>query len=152
MTLIGLMAAFITPRFGSNRDRLLIKTTVKDVASVFRFARNQAVILGRDVSVVYDFGKNQISVLPRIIGEIEADKNENGDGEFATAIRLYTLPEDVSPDFSDKGSDSDEQQTVLVAFYALGNSSGGQVVISDKRDHRVAINIDSITGTVNVLE
>lgn len=150
MAMIAILSALVLPRIGGNRSRLHLTVAAKDVASLMRYARNQAVAGGIDISVVYEISENRIGVLAA-----ETENEASEEDSFSVGMipeRVYSLPETISPDPSLFEGKTFDNRIRLALFYALGNSSGGSVLLRDDREYKLEIRIDPITGAVRVVE
>lgn len=150
MALIGIMAAFVLPRVGGNADRLRLRTAIKDVASMMRYARSQAVTRGRDFSVIVESEGNRIVVIPADSTAAGEDGHQN-DGSNGSE-RVYDLPDGVMLDFPSIDNGENGSRILLAVFFSMGNSSGGRVILKNNKDEKRAIDVDLITGAVKIIE
>lgn len=150
MAMIGILSALVLPRIGGNRSRLHLKVAAKNVASLLRYARDQSVAGGIDIRVVYEISDNRIVILATET-ENEASEDSSSSGKVIPE-RVYSLPEKISPDPSLFEGNGFDNRIRLVVFYALGNSSGGSVLLRDDRERKQEIRVDPITGAVRVVE
>ena len=148
MMLIGIMAGIVMPRIGGNSDRLQFTTAVKNVASLMRYARSQAVTQGQEYRLVYESLSNQMLVVSE--DSVFIDPTENEPGNPASKKRAYDLPEGIVPELST--IDDRDNSAVLVRFYAMGNSSGNSLMLMGPGNLKETIDIDLITGAVRIVE
>ena len=150
MALIGIMAGFVLPRIGGNSDRLRFKTAVKDVASLMRYARSQAVTRGQIFTVAFESMENQIIVSPAM--------GSSGQSGYARRIpgiegrHLFQLPDSVTLDSEAFGGQGESEYFELVKFFPIGNSTGALVVLTDTAGRKKTIHVDLVTGLVTIDE
>jgi general secretion pathway protein H len=160
LLIIGLMMALVTPRLIGSLTKMNLKTSAQKISSSLRYARSQAISGQIIYHAIFDFEKNSLNIKAEkpqddedayLKAEIESVETDN---LKATEAReeSYFLPEGVkiekamiTPDEIDSGSFS-------IMFYPAGNSSGGSVVLIDEKERRFQINVDLITGIVDLTE
>lgn len=150
MILIGLMAAFVFPRIGGNGDRLRLRTAAKSVAAMLRYARDQAVTRGNSYALVYEPVHRQFWV-----AAIDAMATDDSDHEIPDTIDLknvYELPDGITTDPQDVVEKAVGGAYPIVAFFPLGNSSGGTLTLVNARGMEASIQIDLFTGAARAVE
>jgi len=128
LLLLGLASVLVVPSFTGGLSGLQLETSTRDVITVMRHARSEAiakqqvfrVVLGEDdpLSVKY-FLTN----------------------DFGEPLKERALPKDFQFQVAD-----DVQLPLTVSFYPNGRSSGASFGIKNKQGKTTAIAVDTITG------
>ena len=151
LVIIGVVSGFVGPKLAGSLTNMDLKTAAKRVAASLRYARSQAATEAITYFALFDLDRGRVTIGPdererepswETRGK-EAEKPEN-----RTALKHYYLPEGV---WIQKGISGDEEAAsglFLMAFFADGGSSGGSVILVNKRGHAYRIKADFITGTV----
>ncbi len=155
LVLIGLTAAIAAPRLSGTHDKLPLGTAAKHLSALMRLARSNAVTRGHTVVVYADPETNRI-VMAAAADRTHADPtHQNKEGASGPVALIdprhaYRLPPGiaVSRVVSEGGMRLEDDAIAL--FFPIGNSSGGQLVLTDAAGRRKTITIDTITGLVTI--
>jgi general secretion pathway protein H len=150
MILIGLMAAFVFPRIGGNSDRLRLRTAAKSVAAMLRYARDQAVTRGNSYALVYEPVQRRFWVAAS--DTIAKDDADQPIPDTIDSKNVYDLPDGITTDPQVGVENEVGEGYPLVAFFPLGNSSGGTLTLVNAKGMEAAIQIDLFTGAVRAVE
>lgn len=145
MVIISMVFAFVGPRLADSLTKLNSKTAAKKIAACLRYARSRAVSEKTRYVCEFDFEKNRLVIAKPRLGSPEP---QTPNPEPAPA---YNLPEGVR--FKAAEGDKIESDGVFqIVFYPVGNSSGGEIIVSDEDERAFKIQADLITGTVQLSE
>ena len=128
LLILGLLAAIAVPQFGRMVPRLEAKATARQVVSMLREARGQAIRDNREVVVVVDLDAGTMAI---------------GAGrplEFAPELGIRLLTGTVERTGEGSGR---------IRFYPDGTSTGGRVTVSDQ-GHDFDVRVDWLTGRVTL--
>jgi len=155
LVIIAVASGFVGPKLVGSLTNMDLKTAAKRVASSLRYARSQAASETVTYLALFDLDRGRVTIGP---DEREAEEEEDvNEGEAEppetrTELKYYTLPEGVR---IQKGILEDEEATsglFVMIFFADGGSSGGTVILDNKRGHEYRVTVDFITGTVQVAD
>ena len=145
VVIITLMSAFVAPRMLGSLTHMNLKTSAKNIAAALRYARSLAVSEQTAYLARFDMEGGRVLISPaEDTGQDAAESEE----EAATAVRVYSLPAGITLSKSEEAVDLFGQDALQIEFYADGNSSGGEVILSDERGKRYVVWADFISGTV----
>lgn len=151
-----MISGFVGPRLVGSLTALDLKTASKRVAASLRYARSQAATKTTTYFAMFDMDKNRLTIGPeQVPGEetMQADITETTDAEEGvppTDLKHYDLPRNVTIQKGISGERAATAGLFSMAFFADGASSGGTVILSNKRGDSYRITADFITGTVHV--
>jgi len=142
MVIISMVFAFVGPRLADSLTKLNSKTAAKKIASCLRYARSRTVSEKVRYLCEFDFEKKTVTIEKQKPGSLEP---QTPNPEPAPA---YHLPEGVRF----KAAAGDTEAVFQIVFYPVGNSSGGEIIVSDEAERAFKIQADMITGTVQLSE
>ncbi|PIE67749.1 MAG: type II secretion system protein GspH [Deltaproteobacteria bacterium] len=147
MVIIGIAASLIVPRLGGSVDKMQLRTATRDLASVMRFARSQAVTRGREYRVLFDSATRMVAIemAPSINGQT-ADSSENA----ISSRHRYQLPAGIVLNLNNNPLQAAARPVRMATFFPMGNSSGGSIRLVDARERSRTIRIDTITGLIAI--
>jgi general secretion pathway protein H len=141
MALISMISVLVVPRLAGSLGKMNAETAARKIAASLRYARSQAVSQKIAYVSLFDFDKNRL-----IVKNWQAEPGTlNPEPELE---KIYDLPEGVK--LAEVIAEKTDADVFQVVFYPSGNSSGGEVIISDDLDRRYKIAIDFITGAVKL--
>lgn len=144
MALISMISVLVVPRLAGSLGKMNAETAARKIAASLRYARSQAVSQKIAYVSLFDFDKNRL-----IVKNWQAEPGTlNPEPENRKLEKIYDLPEGVK--LAEVIAEKTDADVFQVVFYPSGNSSGGEVIISDDRDRRYKIAIDFITGAVKL--
>ncbi|MCF8143813.1 MAG: GspH/FimT family pseudopilin [Deltaproteobacteria bacterium] len=149
LVIISVMVGFVGPRLAGSISNTSLKTASKRIAASLRYARSQAISESRSYEAVFDLEKNQMIVRS---GQT-ARKDEAGEEDDAIkkgVFKPYLLPDDVRFEKAIWRDEEGDSGLFRILFVPNGGSSGGELLLRNKRGHRYRITVDVITGTAKV--
>jgi prepilin-type N-terminal cleavage/methylation domain-containing protein len=160
--ILSLAAALVAPVFARSFGQLRLKAAARDVATLCRYARTQAITHQAVLEVVLDRRGNAYWLrgpdwaLTRLgAADRAGTANEPGQASQGGLLhaRVRVLPPGVTLKsvILDVGPLQDDEQG-SIAFYPQGSSTGGDVWISDEKDRGYRIVVDSSIGLVRIHE
>lgn len=141
MVIISMVFAFVVPRLAGSLTKLNSKTAAKKIAASLRYARSRAVSEKIRYVCEFDFEKNTL-----VIGKPNPEPQTPNPAPASAPA--YHLPEGVKF----KGAEAAKDGIFQIIFYPVGNSSGGEIIVSDEDKRAFKIQADMITGTVQLSE
>ena len=126
LVLLTLAAAVVLPSFTTGMDGIRLNTAARDMVTKLKQARSRAIAEQKVFRVA--FGSREEEAAAYSITDdygVEVEKIELPEG-----FKLILDPE-VEP---------------VVSFYPNGRSSGFRVEIQNQREHRLAVEVDGISG------
>ncbi len=149
LVIMALTAAFVVPRLGGPLSRLGSVSAAKKTCACLRYARSRAASKKKAYKVVFDIDKNILTISPFY----ENNEPEKAGGSGKSFDKSYELPQGVFfeelVDSHDRYADSGR---FTIVFFPNGGSSGGKIMIKDKKNRKFTIDVDPISGTVRVVE
>lgn len=146
MAIVGMMAALVVPRLGSNEVTFL-KVQIREAMAVLNYARRSAIVEGKAKVAIFHEGNSEAS----------SQKMQPGQWTSRGATLQWksgvTGKEDSKEEMNEKekddqGKKDDEfSKTIEITFYPEGGSSGGELLLS-YHEHQAKIIVDSLTGKV----
>ncbi|MDE2485032.1 MAG: GspH/FimT family pseudopilin [candidate division NC10 bacterium] len=158
--ILALTAALIAPAFGRSFGQVQLKAAAKDVATVCRFARTQAISHQGIVEVVLDRRANAYWlrgpewIISRLGGIEQVETAEHPEQPWEVRwrqARVRSLPGGVT--FKSVILDTGplrEDERAAIAFFPQGSSTGGEVWLSDEKGRGYRIVVDPSMGFVRV--
>lgn len=113
---IGIISAIALPRFGKVMTRLKLKTTARNVTSILRLARSNAVSQKRPFGVYFDVNSRQYVLFEDKVN-LSSFIYEVGD----SVIKTTTLPENVNFGYASFNNST-------VVFFPNGSASSSGMV------------------------
>jgi general secretion pathway protein H len=131
---LGLAGLFVSKGTGY----LELKRFAKEISTTLKFARNHAVSEKKIYSFIIKTGEDTY-------GLYTSDISGNADFEEATPVMSRTLPDKIIIDLKEKGEDS-----YRIDFFPSGNSSGGEIDISNQAGRALSVTVNRVTGKVDI--
>jgi prepilin-type N-terminal cleavage/methylation domain-containing protein len=146
LTIVGTAMALTLPSFGRTLRRWRADGAVREVATLLRFARNQAVTRQMPLQVLVDRER-------RVYWVDAADLPTLADPEQAAerGIRLSALPDGVGFGEARVGGLVQEADRVGIPFFPKGNSVGAELEILSGTRPAYRIVVEPVTGQARVL-
>jgi len=143
------LSIFVGPRLLGSMGATQLRIASKNVATSMRYARTQAVSEGVVHVAVLDVERGQITIEPRRPAGDWEEEPSAGDGTVRQK-KSFDLPKGIKLEKVVSGDTEVDSGASEVFFYPTGGSSGARIVLANQRDHRRAVVVDFITGTVRV--
>lgn len=160
--ILSAAAALIAPAFNRSFAQLRLKAATRDLASLCRFARMQAITHQGVLEVVLDRHTNTYWlrgpdwIVGRLGGIDKADTVEDPEQAWQVRIRqarVRTLSTGLrfrSVVLATGPLHDDERGTI--AFFPQGSSTGGEVWVSDEKGRGYRVVVDPSIGLVRIHE
>ncbi len=158
--ILTMATALVAPGFSRSFGQLRLKAAARDVATLCRFARTQAITNQGVVEVVLDRRTNSYWlrgpdwIVSRLGGVEEGATAENPEEPWRVRMqqaRVRTLPTGiVLKSVVLNTSPLREDERGGIAFFPQGSSSGGEVVLSDEKGRGYRIVVDPSIGLVRI--
>jgi len=148
MLIIGVMLAIVVPRFG-DRDRAELLSSARQLASAFRYLRQEAIFTGRPYRLVFNMDEQVVVVAAGDPNGIEDSFSPDDDN----AVGKIRLKEPVAitdvnlPMIAGKVAEG----TVWTTFYPDGFVDVTVVHIDNGQDVYTLFVSNPLTGQVNLL-
>ncbi|MBS3759510.1 MAG: prepilin-type N-terminal cleavage/methylation domain-containing protein [Desulfobacterales bacterium] len=149
LVIIGMISAFVVPRFVSPLENTRLKTSAKRISATLRYVSNASATEKKAYIVFFDLKHHRLGVMP-------AEKFEKADiyrlsfDEGGQSFKSYEFPEKVSLIKARTTIHQLNPRLFAVYFFPNGSSSGGEIVLANERGNKYAIQIDFITSLVEV--
>ncbi|MDZ7698194.1 MAG: prepilin-type N-terminal cleavage/methylation domain-containing protein [Deltaproteobacteria bacterium] len=153
LVIISIVSGFVAPKLAGTLTNVNLRTASKRVAASLRYARSQAASHGMIYFVFFDIDRSTLMVGPNQATEEIKGKTEGAEDEMSktrTELRHYNLPENVFVKRVILGGEEATSGFFSIGFFPDGGSSGGTVILGNKRGHSYFITADIITGTVRI--
>lgn len=140
LAIIAAAALVVLPQAGKGLDTLRLKTTTRQLASVFRYARLLAV------------SERTISIVGLDLSRAEYWLAVTAPERGREVVRMtYVLPQSVRVMAQPLGeATSRERGVVRFTFFPRGGALGGQVWLEGAKGRRYGILVDPLTGLVRI--
>ena len=146
LTIMATAMALTLPSFGKGLQRWRLEGAVREMVTLFRFARNQAVTRQIPLQVLVDRER-------RVYWVDSATAPVLGDPDQAAekGIRLSALPDGIGFGEARVGGRPQETERIGVHFYPKGNSAGAELEILNGGRQAYRIAVDPVTGQARIL-
>ena len=146
LVIIGIASGIVGIMIGRGSEGLEMKTVTKEISSVLRYARNHSVSEKRIYCFVIDKDEGALRLYAHK-DETENDEGNEGDNEEEELPPVIDrpLPADLLVSI-----DEDDSDVLYMEFFPQGNSSGGTIRLENESGMIFFINVNRITGKVEV--
>ena len=158
----AVLAALSVPMFMKSYRGAKLKASARTIASVHRYARSISVLQQKQVAVLFDTVKGTIRVV-----SLDAENggfrgrmtdlpsmSSGGDEDVKYTVKKELLKElEDGVEFDDidvVNSDQSVQGTYIINYYVNGMCDKYEVRLVDKRHRRKRIDVDNISGSVEI--
>jgi len=139
LLIIGVSAGIIGIAINRNSGSRQLKTFAKEVSTVLRYARSQAVSEKRMYCFFIDTDERML--------KLYAENTGTDSEEKFTQVLDKSIPGELQIVMSGKDADSS-----FIEFYPIGNSTGGVIEVSGQKEQVYSVLVNRITGKVEVLQ
>jgi general secretion pathway protein H len=150
LVIIGIASGLVGIMIGRGSGGLEMKTVTKEISSILRFARNHAVSEKRTYCLVIHKEEREVR-LYAVQDETDQKDDENKDDENNVENELLVLSRPLPEDLL-ISIDDDDSDVLYMEFFPLGNSSGGTIKLEKENGSIFFINVNRITGRVDVVK
>ncbi len=154
LVIIGVMAAMVVPRTGSNFDGVKLKADVKKVAAILRYARSLAVSENRRIKAVFKPADGMLNLNAALLtSDDDSYPWEIHEIVKETAsIHTYKLSAASAIDITNGFNQASPEDLDEIVFYPEGGSSGGVVVLRNNKNQQYKLVVNEITGSISIDE
>lgn len=151
LVLMGVITALVVPRLTRSLSRMNAESSARQIASILRLARSQAVTEKIPYLAMFDMDTHTLSV----VGYQIRKEEDLSDAEIKRPMgpSVYVLPDGIR--FKEGVLSNGETITTgafQMAFFPGGGTSGGEVGLDDNEGRSFSIVLDTITGSVKINE
>ncbi len=153
LIIVGLVSALVAPRLTGPMANLNLKTTAKNVCATLRYARNRAASEKVACTTIFDFEDHRLLVETGNIKDTEGDMGDSmpvDEGDRHVDFKVYDFPDGINLEYAVISGEKIDSGRFEVVFLPNGSSTGGKIVLSNDRGRRFDINVDFITGAVDL--
>jgi len=145
LTIVGMASALALPTLGDGLRQWRMQGAVRELATLFKFTRNQSVAQRVPFQVVLDRARGVYWLdHPEKFALFDPERG----GE--RGIRLYALPAGFRFGEAAVAGIPSAGERVGILFFPKGNSTGGEIEILDPKGRRYRIVVDPLTGQARV--
>jgi Tfp pilus assembly protein FimT len=158
LVLIGIMTAMILPEMRGTFEDALLRSTSRDLVSVFEVASSRAVSLNQSLRVQLNTGDGHYLIERRVQdGAREAFVPLKGVVGSEGHLDKRILVEVRSTDGESAGATGEREpqnngQTWAIAFHPDGTSDAAQILLQDRAGFRLALRVNPITSRVSIFD
>lgn len=167
LVIIGLMSALVVPKLAGPMSNLDLKTASKKISASLRYVRSRAASEKTTYVALFDFDKNRLVMIhsttpPLVKGDLNVNNGEtldktpieppDNEQNRPDGLKTYNLPDGVKLAKGVSRGGDIQSGLFRIFFFPSGGSSGGEITVANERGGQYKINVDFITGTVQLLE
>ena len=158
IVIIGIMTAMIIPEMRGTFEDALLRSTSRDLVSVFELASSRAISLNQLHRVRLDTTTGQYLVERRIREGTQEEfiplKDVSGcKGELDKRITVeIRRPNAVAPEPGVVPLDEAQNPTDTISFYPDGTADAAMILLQDRAGFRLGLKLNPITARVHVFE
>jgi general secretion pathway protein H len=155
MVIIAAVSAFVGPKMAGSLTNMDLRTASKRIAASLRYARSQAVSETATYVAVFDVDEGRLSIIPVDNEEEEEAKVNEAESNLPqppAKPKHYVLPKNIRIERAISADEDATSGLFSVVFFADGGSSGGTVILMNKRGGSYSVTVDFVTGTVELGE
>jgi len=144
LAIIAIASGLVGIMIGRGSDGLEMKTVTKEISSVLRYARNQAVSKKQTYCFVINKEEGEV----RLYADKDETENKDEEGneeKKGLPVISRPLPEDLLISIDD-----DDADVQYIEFFPQGNSSGGTIKLEKENGAIYFIDVNRITGKIEM--
>ncbi|MFN3477449.1 MAG: GspH/FimT family protein [Candidatus Methylomirabilales bacterium] len=145
LVIVGMAFSLVLPAIGSGLRHWRLRGAAREVVTLLKFTRNQAVVKKEPFQVILDRSRN-LYWLDKGDAPVLSDPDQADE----KGIRLYALPNGVRFGEVTVDGSNREGERVGILFFPRGSSTGGEVQILDERGKGYRIRVDPVTGHARI--
>jgi len=149
LTLFTLSTVLVIPSLSRFSRGIEMKGCAKKISAILRYYRSEAVNKGKIYQVLFDSESREVRV--QSIDWMEEEKKESDEKtEEKVPEKKYSLPDPVHIKEVKVDSNQYPSELPAIEFYPNGGSNGGSILLDspDRKGYR--ININFLTGVVEI--
>lgn len=135
LVVLGLASALAAPRIQGSLDEAKIRTATRKMATLLRYARNQALVTKQVVTVASDQAGERWSLHY---------------SELPAKEKSLSLPQGIRGKIIERYLSLAPEASGKILFFPRGNSTGQMVEIYDGRGRKFLLAIDPIVGNTSL--
>lgn len=149
-----IVAAVTVPLFVSSVNKTKMKTSAKEIATSFRYARSQAINTKKPYYFYFDLDNSSYWISSEPINE---DSKDIFDAEEARkkATKVRSTSKEIIIQKVEAGLTTAEKGIIEIPFYPQGNTIDTRVYLEKRNesnpDSNYEIHLDEITGRVKIV-
>ena len=156
MVLIGLLSAIIMPLFISSITKTRLKTSAKELATSFRYARSQAISTKKPHYVYIDLDNSSYWISSDAVNR-KTEFFFNAEDARKTATNIRSTSKEIIIKKVEAGLTTETEGIVEIPFYPQGNVRDKVIVYLERRsgskpDRNYEIHLDEVTGRVKIIK
>lgn len=146
LAIVGMAFSLVLPAVSRSLRHWRLQGAIREVVTLLKFTRNQAVVKKEPFQVILDRSRN-LYWLDRGEAPVLSDPDQADE----KGIRLYALPNGVR--FGEVTVDGSNRagERVGILFFPRGSSTGGEVQILEERGRGYRIRVDPVTGQARIV-
>jgi prepilin-type N-terminal cleavage/methylation domain-containing protein len=167
LIIMGLMSAVVIPRLVGPMSNLDLKTASQKISASLRYVRSRAASEKRAYVALFDFDNNRLvithfTIPPSVKGDFHINDREaydrmlaeppNDEKDRPNELKTYNLPDGIKLAKGVSREGDFNSGFFRILFFPSGGSSGGEITVASERGRQYKINVDFITGNVQLLE
>jgi prepilin-type N-terminal cleavage/methylation domain-containing protein len=145
LTIVGVAFSLVLPALGSGLSHWQLQGAVREVATILKFTRNQAVERRMSLQVILDRARGVYW-----LDNAEAPVLSDPEQAVEKGIRLYALPTGVRFGEVTTADPVVEGDRIGIFFFPRGNSTGGEVQLHDPKGRTYWVRVEPLTGRASV--
>ncbi len=155
LVLIGLLSAITMPLLISSITKTRLKTSAKELATSFRYARNQAISTKKPYYFYVDLD-NSSYWISSDVENVESKDFFDAEDAREAAINIRHTSKEITIKKVDAALSTIKEGIVEIPFYPQGNTIDVIVYLEkrneSKSDRNYEIHLDEITGKVKIIK
>lgn len=144
LAVVGVALSLAMPSISSGLQRWRVREAVREISTMVKFARNQAVIRRQSLQVVLDRTRNMYWL-------DQASIIQDVDQAYERGLRVYELPDGVRFGVVSVGGRALDVERPGLVFSPYGTTSASSVHIVDERGRGYRILVDQVTGQTSIV-
>lgn len=153
LVLIGLITAIATPFLMTTIGKTKLKTSAKEIATTFRYARSRAIATKNPFYFYLDLNRSAYWISPENINK-DKKGNFNYEDVLKTATKIRTISKEIIIQKVSVGTSTKDEGIIKIPFYPQGNTINAKIYLKQKNESNSAkhyeILLDEITGRVKI--
>ena len=158
LVLIGIMTAMIIPEMRGTFEEALLRSTSRDLVSVFEIASSRAVSLNQSLRVQLNTGDGHYLIERRVqegTREVFVPLKDIAGGEGHLDQRISVEVRRADGESAGSTGEREPQnngQTWAIAFHPDGTADAARILLQDRAGFRLALRVNPITSRVSIFD
>ena len=129
-----------------------LKSSARRTVAMLHKTRDMAYFQKKNIKVSFNLEIDQITVFQYDNKKKEAENSLTQNDKNWSLINKYSYPEDVKIKLCKKKDEEISEGKFDILFSPNGNSSGGIIILRNKKNRVYEIEVDFITGNARIIE